>query len=62
MQVTIDGVPYAPTCNSVARIGIAITTHNRADVLKRSLEQHMNHLPIGVPNARTAGRSSSLVY
>lgn len=42
MQVTIDGVPYAPVCNTVARIGIAITTHNRADVLKRALAQHQN--------------------
>lgn len=45
MQVTIDGVPYAPVCNSVARIGIAITTHNRPDVLKRAIDQHMKHLP-----------------
>lgn len=33
MQVTIDGVPYAPTCSSEFRVGIAITTHQRADVL-----------------------------
>ncbi len=33
MQVTIDGVPYVPVCNSESRIGIAITTHQRADVL-----------------------------
>jgi len=31
MQVTIDSVPYAPVCYSVESIGIAITTHNRAD-------------------------------
>ncbi|PJD09534.1 glycosyltransferase family 2 protein [Enterobacter bugandensis] len=47
MQVTIDGVPYAPVCNSVARIGIAITTHNRPDVLKRALAQHEKFLPPG---------------
>lgn len=47
MQVTIDGVPYAPVCNSVARIGIAITTHNRADVLNRALAQHKQFLPPG---------------
>ena len=47
MQVTIDGVPYAPVCNSVARIGIAITTHNRTDVLSRTLEQHQKYLPSG---------------
>lgn len=47
MQVTIDGVPYAPVCNSVARIGIAITTHNRADVLSRAIAQHKQFLPSG---------------
>ncbi len=47
MQVTIDGVPYAPACANSSRIGIAITTHQRPDVLKRALEQHMTHLPAG---------------
>ena len=47
MQVTIDGVPYAPACAISSRIGIAISTHQRADVLKRALEQHMKHLPAG---------------
>lgn len=47
MQVTIDGVPYAPASIISSRIGIAITTHQRADVLKRALEQHMMHLPAG---------------
>lgn len=47
MLVTIDGVPYAPVGNSVARIGIAITTHNRADVLCRALAQHQQYLPPG---------------
>ncbi|EBY0801687.1 glycosyltransferase family 2 protein [Salmonella enterica subsp. enterica serovar Berlin] len=47
MQVIIDGVPYVPVCDSVARIGIAITTHNRADVLKRALAQHKQFLPHG---------------
>lgn len=47
MQVTIDGVPYAPACAISSRIGIAITTHNRPDVLKRAIEQHMKHLPAG---------------
>lgn len=40
MQVTINGVQYAPACAVSARIGIAITTHNRADVLSRALTQH----------------------
>lgn len=47
MQVIIDDVPYAPVCNLSARIGIAISTHQRADVLKRALEQQMKHLPAG---------------
>jgi hypothetical protein len=47
MQVTIDGVPYAPVCNSVARIGIAITTHNRADVLCCAIAKHKQFLPSG---------------
>ncbi|MBY5256848.1 glycosyltransferase family 2 protein [Citrobacter amalonaticus] len=47
MQVIIDNVPYAPVCNSSARIGIAISTHNRADVLSRALNQHMKFLPAG---------------
>lgn len=47
MQVTIDGVSYAPVNNSHSAIGIAITTHNRPDVLKRAIEQHMKHLPSG---------------
>lgn len=47
MQVTIDGVPYVPACASASRIGIAITTHNRPDVLNRAIEQHIKHLPAG---------------
>jgi len=47
MQVIIDNVPYAPVCNSSARIGIAISTHNRADVLSLALTQHMKFLPAG---------------
>lgn len=47
MQVTIDGVPYAPACASSARIGIAITTHNRPEVMTLAIEQHMKHLPAG---------------
>ncbi|WP_234262271.1 glycosyltransferase family 2 protein [Klebsiella aerogenes] len=47
MQVTIDGVPYAPACAAPARIGIAISTHNRAKILAKTLEQHLKHLPAG---------------
>lgn len=47
MQVTIDGVHYAPVSSCSSRIGIAISTHNRADVLKRALSEHMQFLPAG---------------
>jgi len=47
MQVTIDGVPYAPVCNSLGRIGIAISTYNRPAVLFRAIEQHLKYLPAG---------------
>lgn len=47
MQVIINGVTYVPACASASRIGIAITTHNRPDVLKRAIEQHMKYLPAG---------------
>lgn len=47
MRVIINGVPFVPASASVSRIGITITTHQRADVLKRALEQHMKHIPAG---------------
>lgn len=47
MNVEIDGVKYVPENMASSRIGIAITTHNRPDVLKRAIEQHMKHLPSG---------------
>lgn len=47
MQVTIDGVQYAPAIAHSSSIGIAITTHNRPQVLKRAIEQHQKHLPAG---------------
>lgn len=47
MQVIIDGILFVPACASVSRIGIAITTHNRPEVLRRAIEQHKKHLPSG---------------
>lgn len=47
MEVSINGVPYVPAGATSSRIGIAITTHNRADVLSRALTQHMKFLPAG---------------
>ena len=48
MDVIVDGVPYVRV-DSVShnKIGIAITTHNRPQVLANSLEQHRKHLPPG---------------
>lgn len=45
MKVTIDGIEYTPTQD--ARIGVAVTTHNRPDVLKRALAEWHKHLPLG---------------
>jgi hypothetical protein len=47
MQVTIDGVPFVPARGTSGGIGIVISTHNRAKVLKSALEQHLKHLPTG---------------
>lgn len=45
MEVLINGVNYVPARNAGSPIGIAITTHNRPEVVKRAIEQHMKHLP-----------------
>lgn len=47
MEVLINGVRFTPEGDNKVRIGIAITTHNRHEVLKRAIEQHMKHLPSG---------------
>ncbi|EPF3218155.1 glycosyltransferase family 2 protein [Enterobacter hormaechei] len=47
MEVLINGIRFKPEGTNTKRLGIAITTHNRAEVLKRALEQHMKHLPSG---------------
>ena len=47
MRVIIDGIEYLPAANGNLRVGIAITTHQRPEVLKRAIEQHMKHLPAG---------------
>lgn len=47
MQVSIDGIAYAPACAISSRAGNSLTPHQRADVLKRTLEQHMKYLPSG---------------
>lgn len=47
MDVIIDGVRYAPTGDQACRIGIAISTHNRHEVLQQALEHQLKHLPAG---------------
>lgn len=47
MRVIIDGNEYLPAANGNLRVGIAITTHQRPEVLKRAIDQHMKHLPAG---------------
>lgn len=47
MEVLINGVRFIPEGDNKVRIGIAITTHNRPEVLKHAIEQHMKHLPSG---------------
>lgn len=47
MQVAINGQSYVPAHLASSRIGIAITTHNRAEHLSFSLEKHAKHLPLG---------------
>ncbi|QGY29064.1 glycosyltransferase family 2 protein [Pantoea cypripedii] len=47
MDVVIDGVRYAPVINRSSNIGIAITTHNRHDVVARALEHQLKYLPAG---------------
>jgi len=47
MDVVIDGVRYAPMTEMVSNVGIAISTHNRHDVLSRALEHQLKFLPAG---------------
>ena len=47
MEVLINEVRFIPEGDNKVRIGIAITTHNRPEVLKRAIEQHMKHIPPG---------------
>lgn len=47
MRVIIDEIEFFPAANGNLRVGIAITTHQRPEVLKRAIDQHMKHLPAG---------------
>jgi len=47
MEVVINGVRYAPVTDRASNIGIAISTHNRHDVLSRAIEHHLKYLPAG---------------
>lgn len=46
MNVTINGIQYNPAGSISSRIGIAISTHQRADVLKCALEKQMKQAVI----------------
>ncbi len=46
MRVSVDGVEYAPADEAGGpRIGVAVTTHNRPEVLARTLKNIMAHTP-----------------
>ncbi|MCX0499725.1 glycosyltransferase family 2 protein [Erwinia billingiae] len=47
MEVVIDGVRYAPVTIRASNIGIAISTHNRHEILSRALDHQLKHLPAG---------------
>ncbi|WP_158785432.1 glycosyltransferase family 2 protein [Pantoea sp. BAV 3049] len=47
MDVLIEGVRYIPANNRASNIGIAISTHNRHEVLSRALDHHLKNLPAG---------------
>ena len=47
MEVVINGVRYAPASDRASNIGIAISTHNRHDVLARAIEHQLKYLPAG---------------
>lgn len=47
MDVVINGVRYSPNVRHSAKIGIAITTHNRPDTLTKALENHLKFRPEG---------------
>ena len=45
-KVTVDGIDYIPATNTT-RISVAITTHNRAGQLTKTVQEHLKHLPAG---------------
>ena len=47
-KVTVDGIDYIPATNTT-RIGIAITTHNRATELAECLKSIQEFTPSGTP-------------
>lgn len=47
MAVVVDGVEYVPASAGGSTIAVAVTTHNRPDVLAKALKQHLKFLPAG---------------
>lgn len=48
-RVIIDGVEYVPTGSAVPRFGVAITSYNRNDLVKKHAELWRKHSPAGTP-------------
>lgn len=49
MAVVVDGIPYIPAAEAPPRFGVAITTHNRPDVLAETLTAATKYTPQGTP-------------
>lgn len=47
MDVMIDGIRYAPVTERPSKIGIAISTYNRHDIISRALGHQLKFLPAG---------------
>lgn len=48
-EITLNGIEYVlkSKVNQSSKIGIAITTHNRWDLIKKAADHHKKHLPAG---------------
>lgn len=48
-EVLIGGIPYIPAGQTTPKVGVAITTHNRPDVLATTLQHWRDHTPADIP-------------
>ena len=44
-KVTVDGVDYFPKTDTPSKIGVAVSTYNRPDVLAKTLEKIIEFTP-----------------